>query len=161
MAALECFLKAAEPVRVRRLPSDVGYPEKQLVVFEGGIGAIAKLAHPSDSGHSPTARIRAEAAAWVLASALGWRDLVPTTMIRDLRSVLSGADTQSSVQVWTANLVVQSDPHAALTYDSVSASDLARCAVFDLLVADSDRRGNGASLAARSGTRIATVVHPC
>src|SRR4051794_26352783 len=74
-----------------------GHPDKELVLFRGGIGALAKLVHDSQT----EAMARSEVAAYVLAHELGWDDLVPVTVYRDVPTPEGAAD--ASVQIlWPA-----------------------------------------------------------
>ena len=70
---LEDYLRTAEVVHIGPLPGGGGHAHKQLVVLEGGLGAVAKLSSGPDQGTQDEAarQVPREVAAWRLARAIG------------------------------------------------------------------------------------------
>lgn len=121
-AKLESYLRSAAPFC--RQAHNVGQmPGKEIVGLSGGVRALSK-----PTGKYTAAFAKCEVAAWRLASAIGWGDLVPATVLREDLYPTGIA----SLQVWTP-----SSPGWQLT--SVSDDDIVRGAVFDLLVRNRDR----------------------
>lgn len=126
---------------LREAPIDVtgvfggggGHPGKQLVVVRGGVGAIAKLAHHDHERQM----VRAEAGTYLLARELGWDDLVPVTVIRDVPLHQEAATVEASVQVlwptFTIGLLL------SVEADALPEKDTSRAAVIDALIRNSDR----------------------
>lgn len=76
--------------------------------------------------------LRRERAAWVIARKLGWTDLVPCTVLRDLELPDgSGETAMASVQVFS-----DGEPDVAASWPD---HDQRRAAVFDYLIENSDR----------------------
>src|SRR5437868_4554777 len=93
---LEDFIRTARVLHACPLPGGGGQ-EGQLVVLEGGVGVVAKLAESGNATHQ--LQIRAECAAWLLAQLLEWPDLVPVTTMRVVRSLRTDSYMAASVQL--------------------------------------------------------------
>jgi hypothetical protein len=107
-----------------------GHPSSFVAALEGGVGVLVKTADAS--GEAP-AMCRREAAAWRLARALGWPEMVAATVIREVPSLGSGAPVEASVQIlWPMN-------QPGVSEDEFSEEDLWRAAVIDALVRSTDR----------------------
>jgi hypothetical protein len=108
-------------------------------VFDGGLGAVAKLAEgPTPEAQADaTRRVPAEVAAWLLACELGWPDLVPTTTLGVVRSIFTRNYVAASVQVaWPLFRVAG---ETAATVASCPDQDQWRVAIFDALAGNTDR----------------------
>src|SRR5690349_1512667 len=76
-----------------------GHAGTFVIVLAGGVGALAKPGTTEDTRRM----MNREAAAWRLARAFGWTDLVSVTTVRDV-PVPGGGSARASIQVlWPAN----------------------------------------------------------
>ncbi len=126
-----------------------GHPNKQLVVVRGGMGALAKLARSEQE----TRQCRSEVGTYVLARALGWDDLVPLTVLRDVPS--ADGVVKASVQVlWPAFITAQ---ELGLSEASVTETDATRAAILDALLLNSDRNAGNWGLVLRK--KLALIDH--
>ncbi len=126
-----------------------GHPSKQLVVIRGGVGALAKLARSEPE----TRQCRSEVGAYVLAHALGWDDLVPVTVYREVPS--PDGMVEASVQVlWPAFATAQEQ---GISETSVGEAAASRAAILDALLLNSDRNAGNWGLVA--GTKLALIDH--
>jgi hypothetical protein len=124
-----------------------GHPSKELVLVRGGIGALAKLATSEDEARQS----RSEVGAYVLAHLLGWDDLVPVTVQRDVPT--AEGIVPASVQIlWPAFRTAQ---ELGINETSVAEQDATRCAIFDGLLLNSDRNSGNWGLVAT--TRLALI----
>jgi hypothetical protein len=109
------------------------HPDKKRLLLEGGVQVIAK---PWVEGNPDSERMmRREAAAWLVAKALGFTGLVGATVLRDLPE--DHGDVEASVQVFW--------PDGNLFCAPISEfpdEDLWHAAVFDAVVAHGDHNGN-------------------
>lgn len=140
--SLEHYLEMATVVDVAAFSHTTAHHSFRLIL-EGGVTAIAK---PADTAPEGVVMCKREAAAWIVARALGWTDLVSTTVMRLMTSPDSGEEVETSAQVIWADYL----PDAPL--DRFSDEDLWRAAVFDLLVGHSDRGGHNWLAVPGSGT---------
>lgn len=131
---LEDYLRTARIVHAGPLPLGGGHQQKQLVVLDGGLGVVAKLA---EGAATAPAQVRAEVAAWVLVRELRWSDLVPTTTLRAVRSIHTGNDVAASVQVvWP--FFRTAIERTATVHDCLD-DDRWRVAIVDALAWNTDR----------------------
>jgi len=129
---LERYLHAAPMLHASTNAAGGAHPS-YLAILEGGTGVLVKPADAVDGGEVMAKR---EAAAWVLARELGWPELVSTTVLREINSFVSEDVVFASVQVlWPNN-----QPGTPL--DDLPDEDVARAALFDGLVFQSDRHPN-------------------
>lgn len=129
---LERYLANAEILDVAAFSQTTAHHSYRLIL-EGGVAVLAK---PADTAPEGVIMCRREAAAWVLARALGWPDLVSTTVMRVITSPSSGEEVETSVQlIWPDYLP---DADVALFSDA----DIWRAAVFDAIVGHADRGGH-------------------
>jgi hypothetical protein len=109
------------------------HPGKMRLLLEGGVQVIAK---PSVEGNPESERMmRREAAAWVVAKALGFTELVGATVLRTLPQ--DHGDVEASVQVFWPDGNLFCAPIAEFPDE-----DLWHAAVFDAVVAHGDHNGN-------------------
>src|SRR3954451_22410300 len=96
-AALESHLREAPIDLYGHFPGGGGHADKQLVVVRGGVGALAKLARNEQEAR----QCRSEVGVYQVARALGWADLVPVTVLREVPS--PQGPVEASVQIlWPA-----------------------------------------------------------
>jgi len=128
---LERYLETADVIlRATHAMGGGGHPNSFLGVLVGGVGVLVK---PSDSTADAAKMIRREVAAWRLAAALGWPDLVAATVLREVESLQTGDRIEASAQViWPST-----QPGVAV--DSFSDDDIWRAAVLDALIRQTDR----------------------
>jgi hypothetical protein len=131
---LEDYIRTAPVLHAVRLEGGGGHQHKQLIVLDGGIGVVAKLAEGT-----PTApmQVRCEIAASLLARELHWPDLVPLTAMRAVRSIFSDIDVAASVQVVWPLFTTAGELH--LTETDCRDHDQWRVALFDAMANNSDR----------------------
>jgi hypothetical protein len=131
-------LEHSEPTAFTQAVGGGGHPNKFCVTFEDGSQAIVK---PAVHGDPNTQRMASnEVAAWIVAAALGWNDLVAETVLRSIPGP-DGLVVEASVQVmWS------SDPehHTQVVppVSSFSEREALRAAAFDVLIGQQDRSGN-------------------
>jgi hypothetical protein len=130
--ALEHFLTTAPVLHALTHTMGGGGHPSFVGILEGGVGVLLK---PEDA---PTANapvmIRREVAAWRLARALGWQEMVAATVLREVVSLGSGALVRASAQVlW---------PNNDVGVEDFLEEDFWRAAVFDALIRASDRHGS-------------------
>lgn len=134
---LENYLRTAPIAHTAELRrGGGGHQYKQLVVLDGGLGVVAKLAEPAGE-ESPQKMVRAEVAGWVLAHELDWRGLVPTTVLRTVPSIFTGAVAEASVQVVWPLFEMALERTATVADCPEDASW--QIALFDALAANADR----------------------
>lgn len=132
LEALEYYLKTAAVLDVAAFSHTTAHHSYRLIL-EGGVAVIAK---PADTAPEGVVMCKREAAAWILARALGWADLLAATVMRLMTSPQSGEEVETSAQIiWPDYL-----PDAPV--DLFSDEDVWRAAVFDLLVGHADRGGH-------------------
>jgi len=124
-----------------------GHPSKQLVLLRGGIGALAKLATTDEEARQS----RSEVGAYVLAHLLGWDDLVPVTVFREVPTP-SGVAPASVQILWPAFRTAQ---ELGIIESSIPEAEATRCAIFDGLLLNSDRNAGNWGLVAM--TRLALI----
>jgi hypothetical protein len=130
---LEQYLLTADPQAVLGFAQH-GAHTSYLVILEGGVGVLAKPA--DEAGGNGPLWARHEAAAWEVAKALGWADLLSVTVHRQMRSEQTGTQVEASFQVlWPR-------PEVAPPLDSFTDEEVWRAAVFDALLAHGDRGGH-------------------
>lgn len=119
----------------RAAPGGGGHPDKFGVLLKCGMVAIVKPVKNDDTRRQAAN----EEAAWLIAHALGWLDLVGVTVQRSLKDP-GGTNVQASLQqLWdSAGGTPEWVPDRAL-FDE---SDAWRVAVFDYIVCNQDRSGN-------------------
>jgi hypothetical protein len=134
---LENYLRTAPIAHTAELRrGGGGHQHKQLMVLDGGLGVVAKLAEPAGDD-LPQRMVRAEVAGWLLAVELGWSQLVPTTVLRTVPSIFTGSVAEASVQVvWP--LFDTALERTATVADCPEDSSW-QIALFDALAANSDR----------------------
>lgn len=126
-----------------------GHPDKQLVVVRGGIGALAKLVR----NEQEMRQSRAEVGAYLVAQALGWDDLIPTTVWREVPT--PQGIVEASVQVlWPAFATAA---ELGLNEASIDERDALRAAVLDSLLLNSDRNSGNWGMVARA--KLALIDH--
>jgi hypothetical protein len=123
---LETYLTTARILERARFANHGAHPSDMLIL-EGGVGVLAK---PADATPDAGDMVPREVAAWVVARALGWTDLMATTVLRQI----NGVDTSVAV-LWPSSMP---DTPA----DQFPDDDVWRAAVFDVLVTQSDRSGH-------------------
>lgn len=120
------------------------------VDYENDVAGLAKF--PSlarqDDGQLMVAR---ERAAWVVAKALGWPDLVPPTVLRDLDG--PNGRERASVQA----LLEGAEMLPPL--DEIDRGDVLRAAVFDVVIHAGDRVGNWMGVRDAEATRLRLIDH--
>lgn len=138
-ADLEDYLRTARVLHTAPLGGGGGHQHKQLLVLDGGLGVVAKLAEgPSPEIRSTAAKqVRGEVAAWFLAHELGWDDLVPVTMLGVVESRFTGEHVAASLQVAWPRFKLAAE--LALQPSSCSEYDRWRVAIFDALAGNTDR----------------------
>jgi hypothetical protein len=149
-SSLESYLSEAHIDYVGDFAGGGGHADKQLVVLRGGVGALAKL------GREEPARrqCRAEVAAYHVAQALGWADLVSVTVYREVPT-REGGSAEASVQVeWPR---FQTAQELGRNVDSLEESEALRIAVLDVLLMNADR--NDQNWGFVGGTKLALVDH--
>jgi hypothetical protein len=99
-------------------------------------GAVAAMVKPSDEIADGPALVGREVAAWVLAKALGWPDLLATTVLRDLPSRGTRLPVRVSLQVIWPDCLPDAPP------ERFGPGDTWRAAVFDAIVGQTDRAGH-------------------
>jgi hypothetical protein len=126
-------------------PCRVDYEDDDVV----GLAKFPSLAR-EDDGHLMIVR---ERAAWVVAKALGWVDLVPPTVLRDLDG--PAGRERASVQ---AHL---EDADDVPPVDELDAGDIHRAAIFDVVIHAGDRLANWMGVRSEDGppTRLRLVDH--
>lgn len=129
---LETFLAGAPVLDVAAFSHTTAHHSYRLIL-EGGVGVIAK---PADTAPEGAVMCHREAAAWVLARALRWPDLMATTVMRRIASPTSGDEVETSVQVIWPDYLPDAD--VAL----FSGEDIWRAAVVDAVIGHSDRAGH-------------------
>src|SRR5436853_439346 len=136
---LEDYLRTARAVHVAPLGGGGGHAHKQLVVLEGGLGAVAKLiSTPDPAGQDQAARqVPREVAAWRLARALGWYDLVPVTTLGVVRSLFNDQFVAASLQVAWPLFQVAAELQKSV--GDCEHDDVWRVAIFDALAGNTDR----------------------
>lgn len=126
-----------------------GHPSKQLVVVRGGIGALAKLAR-SDA---EMRQCKSEVGAFVLARALGWDDLVPLTVFREVPT--GDGVAEASVQIlWPAFATAQ---ELGISESAVGEATASRAAILDALLLNSDRNSGNWGMVA--GVKVGLIDH--
>lgn len=139
VADLQDYMQTAPVVHACQLNGGGGHGDKQLIVLEGGVGLVAKLAE----GPIPTAylQIRAECAAWILAQELGWSDLVPVTTFRVVQSIFTANYVAASVQLAWPLFKVAAEQQPPRTASTCLDAEVWRIAIFDALALNTDRNG--------------------
>jgi hypothetical protein len=149
---LEHYLQSA-PILEAAEPSLGGaHGQKVRLLLEGGVLALAKP--EAGIGEGPRV-VRREVAAWIFARELGLADMVACTVFRDDVPLLDGSRSAASVQVvWSAPLT----PDLPGPFPE---EDRWRAAIFDAVIAHSDRGHNWVALGpdAASGYRLKLVDH--
>jgi hypothetical protein len=148
-SSLESYLSEAHIDYVGDFAGGGGHADKQLVVLRGGVGALAKL------GREEPARrqCRAEVAAYKVAQALGWADLVPVTVYREVPTPEGSAE--ASVQVeWPR---FQTAQELGRNVDSLEETDALRIAVLDVLLMNTDRHDQNWGFV--GGAKLALIDH--
>lgn len=138
LIALSDYLRASDSIAAHPEVQG-GWKGKLRVLLEGGPLVLQKPAEGSNApGASPDEVINREAAAWVVANALGWAHLVAATVVRDPVAPVPGQPrSKVSIQIlWPE----PTEPIAAL--DQFDELDLHRAAVFDWAIVNTDRRQN-------------------
>jgi hypothetical protein len=134
---LEEYLREAAVLHVRPLEGGGGHSDKAALILEGAVGVVAKRA----DGEPMQVQARREVAAWVLAVELGMSHLVPATVLRwvPVGDDIAGEQVEASVQVlWPRfSPALVGSVQATDCDESISWS----IAVFDLLIANTDRNG--------------------
>jgi hypothetical protein len=126
-----------------------GHAEKQLVVYRGGVGALAKLGRDEASKR----QCRAEVGAYEIARVLGWDDLVPVTVYRKVPT--EDGTAEASVQVeWPSFATAQELGRGIETIDE---NDALRIAVLDVLLMNGDR--NAGNWGFVRETKLALIDH--
>lgn len=129
-----------------------GHPESFAALLAGGLGLLAKPKLDEDATMAGR-----EVAAWRVARALGWSDLVAATVSRELMSPIRDFEVEASVQIIWAMNTVGGPP------DQFSEEDTWRAAVFDALIRHTDRHGNNYLAVPRDATlgpqRLKLVDH--
>lgn len=122
------------------------------VILTGGVAAMVK---PSDEIADGEALVGQEVAAWVLAKALGWPDLLAATVLRSLPSRVTGLSVRASLQVIWPDCLPDA-PHQGFGPD-----DTWRAAIFDAIVGQTDRVGHNwvAVPAAAGRPRLKLIDH--
>jgi hypothetical protein len=133
---LEDFIRTARVRHTVPLPGGGGHQHKQLLILDGGLGVVAKLAEPDPAASQ---RVRAEVAAWQLTLELGWEDLVPATALRAVRSSFSNNDVAASVQIAWPFFSVVAETAPPKTVSDCPEDTVWRIAIFDTLCANTDR----------------------
>jgi hypothetical protein len=148
---LERYLQIATILYVGAFDRGGAHPDKRLVVFEGGVGALAKPARAGDA--EKTAMVRCEAAAWVLARDLGWHDLVATTILRQVPLESGGEDVEASLQIlWPA---FETAGERGANASTCHENDRWRIGVFDALCRNTDRNaGNWGFIRGSNAARL-------
>jgi hypothetical protein len=131
---LEDYLRTARIVHTGPLAGGGGHQHKQLVVLDGGLGVVAKLAEGTAAAPG---QVRAEVAAYVLSRELRWSDLVPTTTLRVVRSIVTSHHVAASVQVALPFFKPALERQA--TVQNCSDEDRWRAAIIDALAWNTDR----------------------
>jgi hypothetical protein len=110
-----------------------GHSTKRTLIFEGGSAAIAKYAVPGEA--TQLQQVNNEMTAWLLLKLLGWCDLMPTTVLRDI--VVGGVTCTAAVQT----LLPEALLIPAAPADSLNPEQTLRAAAFDFLMLNTDRGG--------------------
>jgi hypothetical protein len=138
-ADLEDYLRTAKTLNIAPLSGGGGHQRKQLLVLDGGLGVVAKLAEGPDAAIRSIAakQVRGEVAAWFLAQELGWDDLVPVTTLGVVESRFSGEHVAASLQVAWPRFKLAGELELQPT--SCDEIDRWRVAIFDALAGNTDR----------------------
>jgi hypothetical protein len=128
------------------------YPSYRLLL-EGGIAVLSK---PEDEHPEGPKVVRQEVAAWAIARALAWADLLSATVLREVDSALRPGKVMASIQVlWPDDNQPGQDPN------DFPPDDLWRAAVFDGIIGHSDRHGGNWLAVPKGGTppRLKLIDH--
>ena len=147
--SLEEYLAAAAIDLHANFEGGGGHANKQLVLVRGGFGAVAKLATDDQTRR----QARSEVAAYAVARALGWDDLVPVTVYRTVPS--PSGDVEASVQILWPSFKTAAE--LGIDHTSVAETDSWRVAILDVLLMNSDRNASNWGQVAQ--TRIALIDH--
>lgn len=128
---LEEYLRSSRILDICAFPATTGgaHPRK-LVILEGGVGTVAK---PADASSGAADMVPREVAAWVVARALGWTDMLSATVLRQIPSAQGDVDAALMV-AWPTN-----QPDVDPGFDD---DDRWRTAVFDFIIGQADRGGH-------------------
>lgn len=149
---LEAYLRT---VRVRswstpQLGRGGGHSDKARLVLDHGVIALAKL---GDGGGILTTQAKNEAAAWVIAEILGFQELCPPTVYRQVECAPQDIGSRdAAVTVLWPDVV--DDP----TLDKLLIEQRRRAALFDYLILNSDRQHNWLGLVNRSTGAVDLVL---
>jgi hypothetical protein len=153
---LERYLQEAPIIDVRDPQLAGAHGEKVRLVLEGGVVAVAKPAVGIGDGDLVIAR---EAAAWLFARELRMADMLACTVIRDEVPLLGGGTSRASVQViWHPPFT----PDMPVAQADFPDHDRRRAAIFDVVIAHSDRSHNWLAIPHPSGQgdhRLKLVDH--
>lgn len=129
---LEGYLRHANVLSVATFPLHGAHPSFR-VTLEGGVAVLAK---PVDATPDAAKMVPREVAAWIVARALGWSDLLAATVLREVPGIRETESVAASLQVLWPDF--QPDAPLAVFRDD----DVWRAAVFDVLIAQTDRSGH-------------------
>lgn len=128
----EDYLRTAPILHVSTFGQHGAHPSFRLTL-EGGVATLAKpSSRAPDDG---AAMVRYEVAGWELAKALGWTDLVSTTVMRTTNEVTGIMEEMSLQVLWP-------EYQPSIDISSVPDDDVWRAAIFDVVALHCDRSAN-------------------
>lgn len=131
---LEEYLRTAAVLgEIAPVQGGGAHPGKVRVLLEGGVQVIAKPW--VDANPDSQRMMRREAAAWLVAKALGFTGLVGATVVRSVPH--DHGEVEASVQVFWPDGNLFCAP-----IDQFPDEDLWQAAIFDAVVAHGDHNGN-------------------
>jgi hypothetical protein len=142
---LERYLREATILDAWAFPGGGGHPDKRTVLLSGGVSVVAKMGNSSQ--HQDMAR--REVAAWHIARALGWPELMGATVLRTVDELEDGMEASLQV-VW---LSCDEDPEISRFSDA----EINRAAAFDSIVQTTDRMGHNWLGVPREGLRASRL----
>jgi hypothetical protein len=153
---LEHYIRQAPIIDFRDPQFSGAHGQKVRLVLQGGLVAVAKPEVGIGDGALVVAR---EVAAWVFARELRMADMLACTVIREDVPLLGGGTGRASVQVIWHPPFTPDMPQAQADFPD---NDRRRAAVFDAVIAHSDRSHNWLAVPEPSGQgqhRLKLVDH--
>jgi hypothetical protein len=131
LQTFELYLETAEPYYFFDPPGGGVHPEKFGVVLLGGPALLGKPANSVPDGER---QVKSEAAAWQVAKALDWAELVSVTVLRTFTTSTAPNGTLCSLQLlWPAVSAANNN------FDEIDDDQMLRAGVFDFVTQATDR----------------------
>lgn len=152
---LERYLREARILEIRDFAPGSGgaHPGKYALLLDGGVLVMVKPV--SGSAMADERVCRNEVAAWVVARALGWADMVAATVMREVPSPDDPGHVLAALQViWPPPL------EFLPSLDDLPDEDIWRAAIFDFITGPTDRQNNNyLGRGPRPNLRLALIDH--